>query len=78
MVDLFTKFILGCFIKNINPYTIIDSLIQMRLIRFKSGSHKAIVADKGGLFANEKFLDVCDNLNIHALHTAVEGLCQND
>lgn len=31
MVDLFTKFILDCFIKNKNPDTIIDSFIQMRL-----------------------------------------------
>lgn len=76
MVDLFTKFILDCFIKNKNPDTIIDSFIQMRLGP-EWVSHKAILADNRGFLANENVWDLCDNLNIHALHTTVEGLSQN-
>lgn len=76
MVDLFTKFILDCFIKNKNPDTIIDSFIQMRL-GSEWVSHKAILADNRGFLANENVWDLCDNLNIHALHTTVEGLSQN-
>ena len=76
MVDLFTKFILDCFIKNNNPDTITDSFIQMRL-GSEWVSHKAILADNRGFLANENVWDLCDNLNIHALHTTVEGLSQN-
>ena len=76
MVDLFTKFILGCFIKNKNPDTIIDSFTQMRL-GSESVSHKSILADNRGFLANQNVWDECDNLNIHALHTTVEGTSQN-
>ena len=76
MVDLFTKFILDCFIKNKNPDTIIDSFTQMRL-GSEWVSHKAILADNRGFLANENVWDLCDNLNIHALNTTVEGLSQN-
>ena len=76
MVNIFTKFTLANFIKDQTPDTIIDTIVQMR-IGSGLGSPKKILADNGGEFENERFRDMCENLNIHILNIAAESPWQN-
>ena len=73
MIDLFTKFMLGCFIKNKNPDNIINSVI-LKWVGSGLWSSKHFLVDDTGEFAKEKFWDMCENLNVHVLHTATESL----
>ena len=57
MVDIFTKFTLGSFIKDQTPGTIIDTIVQM-WIGSGLGSPKKFLEDNGGIFAKERFRDV--------------------
>ena len=76
MIDLFTKFMLGCFIKNKNADNIINSVI-LKWLGSGLWSSKHFLVDDTGEFAKEKFWDMCENLNVHVLHTAAESLWQN-
>ena len=57
--------------KNQNPATTIDSVIQV-WIEIELGSPRGFLADNKGEFANEKFR-ICENLNIYNLDTAVKS-----
>ena len=76
MVNIFTKSTLANFIKDQTPDTIIDTIVQMR-IGSGLGSPKKILADTAGEFANKRFRDMCENLNIHILNIAAESPWQS-
>ena len=57
MVDIFTKFTLGSFIKDKTAGTIIDTIVQI-WIGSSLGSPKKFLADHGGEFVNKRFRDV--------------------
>ena len=63
MIDLITKFTLGCFIKDKQPETIIDSVMKL-WIGSGFGAIKKHLADNGGEFASEQNRNLCENLNI--------------
>ena len=76
MVDIFTKFTLGRFIEDKTPDTIIDTIVQM-WIGSGLGLSTKFLADNGGEFANKRFRDMYENLNIQLLNNAAESSWQN-
>lgn len=63
MIDLIIKFTLGCFIKDEQPETIIDSVMKL-WIGSGFGAIKKNLADNDGEFASEQYCNLCENLNI--------------
>ena len=75
MVDIFTKFTLGSFIKDQTPGTIIDTIVQM-WIGSGLGSPKNFLQTMAG-YLRKNGLGMCENLNIQVLKTAAESPWQN-
>ena len=71
MVNIFTKFTLGSFIKNKTPDTIIDTIVQM-WIGFSLSSPKKFLADNCREFPDERFRDMCKNVKIQVLTLLLE------
>ena len=75
-MDLLTKFTLGNFIKDKTPDAIVNTIVQM-WIGSGLGSPEKFLADNGMEFANKRFRDMCENLNIQVPNTAAETPWQN-
>ena len=82
LIDMATRFSISTVIHKKDKQVIIDKIIQ-KWIGTGLGCPGKFLADCGGEFANEEFLDVCENLNITVMNTAAEspfsnGLCERN
>ena len=82
LIDVATRYGRSTVIYNKQGRTVIDKVIEM-WIGTGVGSPEKFLADNGGEFANEEFIDMCENLNIRMMHTAAaspfsNGLCERN
>ncbi|CAL4132571.1 unnamed protein product, partial [Meganyctiphanes norvegica] len=82
LIDLATRFSIATIINKKESEVIIDKVMQC-WIGTGLGIPSKFLCDNGGEFANEKFKDMCENLNITVLHTAAEspfsnGICERN
>ena len=82
MIDLASRFSRSCVIKSKEPKVIVENLIT-KWIGSGLGAPRKILCDNGGEFANQTFLDLCENMNIEAMHTAAfspfsNGVCERN
>ena len=75
-VDTFTRFTTSVMIPDKKADTIIKALMDNWFMS-AFGPPERILVDNGGEFYNNKFKDVCQNLNITILATAAESPFQN-
>ena len=82
MIDLASRFSRSCVIKSKEPNVIVESIIT-QWIGSGLGAPSKILCDNGGEFANQTFLDMCENMNIEVMHTAAfspfsNGVCERN
>ena len=80
MVDLFTKAIKGKYIRNKNPETIINGIIESWIIGNGFGPghpSKAFYSDNGGEFLNNEVVNFAATLNITIKMTSADAPWQN-
>ena len=80
IMDIFSKLIKGRFIKNKEPATIIENIIQAWIIGDGTGpGHPkfGFYSDNGGEFINEEVLDFASSLNIGIKVTSANAPWQN-
>ena len=80
MVDIFSKFIKGKFIKDKNPSTVIEAVISAWIIGDGGGPghpKRGFWSDNGGEFLNEEMIDFAASLNIQIKMTAANAPWQN-
>lgn len=82
LIDVFTRFGLSKCIRSKTAEEIIRG-IMTTWIASGFGPPKRFLADNGGEFANDKYRDMCENLNITVHNTAAEspwsnGLCERN
>ena len=68
LVDVFSRFVVACYIKDKEPSTIVEAIID-NWIRF-FGRMEAIMSDRGGEFQNEEVAKLCEYLDVKHLSTA--------
>ena len=69
MVDMATRFSKSCITNSKDPKVIVEKVIETWL-GTGLGAPVRFLCDNGGEFANNVFLDMCENMNIHVIHTA--------
>ena len=74
LIDMFSRFTKAELIKDKLPSTIIDKVMFM-WIGSGLGAPRKFPVDNGGEFANVKYQDMCENLNIEVMKTAAESPC---
>ena len=62
LVDVFSRFTVGCFIKDKNPDTIVEAILA-NWVRF-FGRMQVLLSDRGGEFLNEDMAKLCEYLDI--------------
>ena len=82
LIDVATCFSKAAIIHDKDPETVIDK-IMLCWIGTGLGYPRRFLCDNGGEFANEKYRDMCENLNITPINTAAEspfsnGLCERN
>lgn len=80
MVDMSTRF--SCVTKSKEPDEIVEKIIETWL-GTGLGAPVKFLCDNGGEFANNTFLEMCENMNIQVVHTAAyspfsNGLCERN
>ena len=82
MVDLATRFSRSCITRSKEPKEIVEAIITTWL-GSGLGAPKKFLCDNGGEFANNIFLDLCENMNIEVMHSAAyspfsNGVCERN
>lgn len=82
MIDMATRFSKSCVTKSKEPKEIVEKVVETWL-GTGLGAPKKFLCDNGGEFANNMFLDMCENTNIQVMHTAAyspfsNGLCERN
>ena len=82
MIDLATRFSRSCITRSKDPKEIVECIITTWL-GSGLGAPRQFLCDNGGEFANDTFLDLCENMNIQVKHTAgyspfSNGLCEKN
>ena len=82
MVDMATRFSKSCVARSKEPKEIVEKIIETWL-GTGLGAPMKFLCDNGGEFANNTFLDMCENMNIRVMHTAAHspfsnGLCERN
>ena len=75
IIDHATRLSAGAVIRSKKAEVIIDSFFKSWVAIF--GAPQKVLSDNGGEFANAKFMDMCQNLNINFLTTAAEAPWSN-
>ena len=76
LIDVFTRYTFASIIKDKKADTIIDVVVKNWVLG-PFGPPRKFLADNGGEFANEKYRDMCENLNVEVLKTGAESPFQN-
>ena len=76
LIDVFTRYTFAAIIKDKKADTVIDVVVKNWVLG-PFGPPRRFLADNGGEFANEKYRDMCENLNIEVLKTGAESPFQN-
>ena len=69
LTDMATRFTRSGIIYSKDPKVIVEKVIELWL-GTGLGPPRKFLADNGGEFANSLFLEMCENYNIHVMHTA--------
>ena len=82
MIDLATRFSRSCITRSKEPKEIVECIITTWL-GSGLGAPMKFLCDNGGEFANNSFLDLCENMNIQVMHTAAyspfsNGVCERN
>ncbi|CAL4122102.1 unnamed protein product [Meganyctiphanes norvegica] len=82
LIDMATRFSVSTVIYKKEKQVLIDKIIE-KWIGTGLGCPGNFLYDCGGEFANQDFLDMCENLNIHVMNSAAEspfsnGLCERN
>ena len=82
MVDMATRFSKSCVTKSKDPKEIVEKIMETWL-GTGLGAPVKFLCDNGGEFANNIFMDMCENMNIQVKHTAAyspfsNGLCERN
>ena len=80
MVDLFSRFIKGVFIKDKTPSSVVEGIISGWVIGDGGGPghpSRGFWSDNGGEFLNQELIDYAANQNIQIRMTAANAPCQN-
>ena len=82
LIDMATRFSVSTVIYKKEKQVIINKIIE-KWIGTGLGCPGRFLSDCGGEFANQEFLDMCENLNIVVMNTAAEspfsnGLCERN
>ena len=82
MIDLATRFSRSCITRSKEPKEIVEGIITTWL-GSGLGAPRKFLCDNGGEFANNCFLDLCENMNIQVMHTAAyspfsNGVCERN
>ena len=82
MIDMASRFSRSCVIKSKEPNVIVESIVT-QWIGSGLGAPGKILCDNGGEFANQTFLDLCENMNMEVMHTAAfspfsNGVCERN
>lgn len=75
IIDHLTRFSAGAVIRSKKGSVIIEAFFKSWIAVF--GPPRKVLSDNGGEFANEEFLDLCQNLNINFQTTAAESPWSN-
>ena len=76
LIDVFTRYTFASIIPDKKAETITDVVVKNWILG-PFGPPRKFLADNGGEFANEKYRDMCENLNIEVLKTGAESPFQN-
>ena len=76
LIDTFTRYTQAFIIPNKKAETIIDCIMKGWIYNM-FGAPRRFLADNGGEFANDKYRDMCENLNIEVLNTGAESPWSN-
>lgn len=82
MVDMATRFSKSCITRSKEPTEIVEKIMEIWL-RTCLGPPMKFLCYSGGEFANNSFLEMCENVNIQVMHTAayspfINGLCESN
>lgn len=82
MVDMATRFSKACVTRSKEPKEIVEKILETWL-GTGLGAPVKFLCDNGGEFANNIFLEMCENMNIQVMHTAAyspfsNGLCERN
>ena len=82
MIDMASRFTRSCVIKSKEPNVIVENVIT-QWIGSGLGAPRKLLCDNGGEWANQTFLDLCENMNIEVMHTAAfspfsNGVCERN
>ena len=75
IIDHLTRFSAAAVIRSKSAETIMTNFLKSWIAIF--GSPRKVLSDNGGEFANQKFMDMCENLNINFQTTAAESPWSN-
>ena len=75
LIDHLTRFSAATRLRSKEPEEVIDAIFKIWISIF--GAPKKFLADNGGEFANAKFLEMAESLNIRVMHTAGESPWSN-
>lgn len=75
LIDHLTRFSSACIVKSKEPNEIISGICKIWITIF--GPPQKFLTDNGGEFANEKFLDLAEKMNIRVMTTAAESPWSN-
>ena len=75
IIDHATRFSAGAVIRSKKAEVIVDRFFKCWVAIF--GTPLKVLSDNGGEFANEQFIDMCQNLNINFITTAAEAPWSN-
>ena len=82
LVDMATRFSRSCIVKSKEPKVIVEKIIEIWL-GTGIGAPEKVLCDNGGEWANNTFLELCEQMNIRVMHTAAyspfsNGLCERN
>ena len=75
LIDHLTRFSAATILKSKQPDEIISGLMRCWLSLF--GPPRKFLCDNGGEFANKKFIELAESMNVRVLHTAAESPWSN-
>ena len=68
LVDVFSRFVMACFIKDKEQTTIAEAVLENWIKIF--GRMQVILSDRGGEFQNEEIAKLCEYLDVKHVSTA--------
>ena len=82
MIDLATRFSRSSIIRSKDPNEVVESII-VTWLGSGLGAPMKFLCDNGAEFANNTFLDLCENMNIEVMHTSAyspfsNGVCERN